>query len=144
MLSADVPNLIDYQGRLTDDNGDPVTGNVSITFSIYDVETGGTALWTETQGSIDVEAGLFQVSLGSSSRFLPDSLFDDPDRWLGINVAGDGEMSPRTKIASVPYAITDGDWTVDGDNIYRTTGNIGVGTTNPEKKFACTRFHIIS
>ena len=135
MLSADVPNLIDYQGRLSDDNGDPVAGSVSILFSIYDVETGGTALWFETQSSVDVNDGLFHVTLGSDTS-LPEGLFDDSNRWIGINVAGDGEMTPRTQIVSVPYAKTDGDWILDGNDMYAdVSGNIGVGSTNPTYKF---------
>ena len=134
MLSADVPNLIDYQGRLADNNGDTIEGNTSITFSIYNVETGGTALWSETQASVDVNDGLFQVTLGSNASF-PENLFDDAERWIGINVAGDGEMTPRTKIVSVPYAKTDGDWTIDGNDMYSdVSGNVGIGTTNPDYK----------
>jgi len=139
MMSADVPNLIDYQGRLTDDSENPLDGSYSIVFSIYDVDTGGTAIWSETQGSIDVNDGLFQVTLGSSTS-LPEDLFDDSDRWIGINVAGDGEMSPRTKIVSVPFALQSGtstpddDWTISGDDIYHENGNIGIGTNSPAEK----------
>ena len=45
--SAAVPNLINYQGRLTDHAGNPVNGTVQIQFAIYGVATGGTALWSE-------------------------------------------------------------------------------------------------
>ncbi|MCD4819481.1 MAG: hypothetical protein K8S23_12395 [Candidatus Cloacimonetes bacterium] len=33
-LWANVPNLVDYQGRLTDDSENPLDGSYSITFSI--------------------------------------------------------------------------------------------------------------
>lgn len=136
ILSAEVPNLIDFQGRLANANGYAIDGNVSITFTIYDSETNRTALWTETQ-SVDVTDGLFQVTLGESTTF-PNDLFDSLNRWIGINVAGDGEMTPRTKLASVPYALQGGtaapddDWTIDGDNVYHENGNVGIGTTNPD------------
>jgi hypothetical protein len=144
-LSA-VPNLIDYQGRLADANGDAITGNVSIIFSIYDSGTNRTVLWTETQ-SVDVIEGLFQVTLGESTTF-PTDLFDGADRWIGINVAGDGEMTPRTKFTSVPYAMQagtsapDDDWTIDGDDVYHLNGNVGIGSANPTQRLQVTNGHL--
>src|SRR5262245_11759103 len=61
---AGVPQLITEQGRLLDATGAPVTGTVSLAFSIYDVPTGGTALWTETQ-SATLDDGYFVLQLGS-------------------------------------------------------------------------------
>ena len=59
-----------------------------------------------------------------------------PDRWLGVRVGSDAELTPRQRIASVAYAFRsagDGDWTVDGDDMYSTvSGNIGIGTTDPQ------------
>ena len=43
-------------------------------------------------------------------------------------------MIPRSKIGSVAYALTDGDWTIDGDNIYHEIGNVGIGTTSTNAK----------
>lgn len=96
-----VPQTINYQGYLTDKNNVPVNGVTSITFSIYDVNAGGTALWTETQ-SIDVSAGVYSVELG---LLTPVSLFFDVQYWLGIDIAGDGEMTPRQPITSIGQAI---------------------------------------
>ncbi|NOZ09034.1 MAG: hypothetical protein GXO91_09225 [FCB group bacterium] len=81
-----------------------MSGTVNLTFGIYAAESGGSALWTETQTSVSVVDGLFHVLLGSVTP-LPESLFDSPDRWLGIAVNGDEEMSPRTRLASVPFAL---------------------------------------
>jgi len=128
-----VPNLIDYQGKVTDSDGNPINGTVSITFSIYADSTGGTALWSETQDPVNVSDGLFHLFLGAENP-IPDDLFNDPDRWIGINVNNDGEMTPRSRIGSVAYAQTDGDWVVDDDDIYRENGNVGIGTTSPNAK----------
>ena len=99
-----VPNLIDYQGKFTDDSSNPITGNVSIVFAIYADSTGGAALWTETHLSVEALDGLVHVLMGSETTFGGD-LFDGSDRWLSINVNSDGEMTPRLQIVSVPYAI---------------------------------------
>ena len=89
-----VPQLINVQGKLTDAGGEPVAdGSYSVLFSIYDVVTGGTALWQETR-TVTVSDGLFSISLGESTT-IPPSLFDNTDLWLGIKVETDLEMAPR-------------------------------------------------
>ena len=45
-----VPSTIAFQGLMTDENGVPLpSGDYSITFRIYSVETAGAALWTEIE-----------------------------------------------------------------------------------------------
>ena len=98
---AAVPRIIDYQGYLSASDGTPVDGSRQIVFSLYDQETDGTALWTETL-DVPVSNGLFSVSLGTVT--ILDLPFDE-QYYLGVNVAGDGEMDPRHRLASVPYAL---------------------------------------
>jgi hypothetical protein len=95
--------LINYQGRLTDDGGNPVTGTPSMTFTIYDGI--GVSKWTEAHPSVQVDNGLFNVILGSQV-VLPESVFNGEDRYLGITVGGDPEISPRILMAAVPDAAT--------------------------------------
>ncbi len=104
-LSASaVPPMISYQGKLMDSAGAPIAdGAYSMQFSIYDIPTGGTALWTETNTNVVVTNGLFAVMIGSVSA-LPAAVFDSPDRYFGIAVDGDPETSPRQRIASVAFA----------------------------------------
>lgn len=46
--AVNVPQLINYNGTLTDKNGVPVTGNFDMVFRIYDAPSGGNVLWSET------------------------------------------------------------------------------------------------
>jgi hypothetical protein len=92
-LHAGVPGLISYQGQLNDDSGTPVNGTIAITFSIYNVQTGGTALWTESQ-AVDVSNGVFSVQLGGNSP-IPQSVYSDTSLYLGLQVGADPEMTPR-------------------------------------------------
>ncbi len=101
---AQAPNLMNYQGVLKDNLGNPLTGSYSITFRLYNVASGGTALWTETQGSVSVANGLFSVLLGSVTALAPAN-FSESDRWLGVQVGSDAEMTPRQRIASVAYSL---------------------------------------
>jgi len=93
--------LISYQGLLTDDGGDPVTGTPSMTFTIYDA--GGVSKWSESHPDVSVANGLFTVILGSQTA-LPDSVFNGDDRLLGISVEGEDEIDPRTQLTSSPGA----------------------------------------
>jgi len=51
-----------YQGKLNDKNGVPVSGSVTMTFTIYDAATGGNALWTETWTGANSEKQMSQVA----------------------------------------------------------------------------------
>ncbi len=101
---ADVPRLINFQGRLTDAAGKFVAdGSYSVTFSIYSVPSSGSALWTEAQ-SVTVTKGLFNVILGSVTP-IPNSIFDSyVDTYLGVQVGADAEMTPRQRISSLGYS----------------------------------------
>ncbi len=97
---ADIPHLINYQGKLTDKDNKPVIdGTYPVTFRIYDSETAGSLLWEETQ-SITAQKGVFSVLLGGVTNL--DLSFDKP-YFLEIKVK-DEVLSPRQRIASVGYA----------------------------------------
>jgi PKD repeat protein len=99
-----VPQTINFQGRLADSGGAPVNGTVNITFSIYDVATGGIPLWDEIQSGVTVTEGAFSVVLGSGT---PIALPFDVQYYLGVKVDPDlVEMAPRAVLVSVPYAFT--------------------------------------
>jgi hypothetical protein len=67
IATAQVPSLINYQGRLTDANGDPVTGSKNFAISIYDAATNGTLLYTETIGAVTLDDnGLYSFQFGGS------------------------------------------------------------------------------
>lgn len=103
IATATAPSKISYQGRLLDSNGDPVSdNNYSVTFSIYSVASGGTALWSETQ-SVSTASGLFATNLGLTNP-LSEEYFSGPTRYLGIQIGSDPEIVPRTLLTSVPFS----------------------------------------
>lgn len=112
-VHAGVPQMINYQGSLTDKNGTPVpNGNYSIEFKIYDVASGGAALWSEkwdtSTSQIPVVGGNFNAMLGFITP-IPAAFFGDhPVAYLGMKVGTDSEMLPRQQITSVGYAFTAG------------------------------------
>jgi len=104
---AEVPQLINYQGFLSDASGNPIDGLRSIQFSLFGALTGGTAIWSETH-PVQVNAGLFDVMLGSVTPF-GDIELDPLSVFLEIKVADDPPMTPRKQIVSVPFAFEAGD-----------------------------------
>ena len=137
---AQIPRLISYQGYLTDAGGAPITGTRNLTFSLYTVASGGTALWTETHANVAITAGVFEVYLGINSN-LNLVAFDVP-YWLSTKVNTDPDLTPRTRLAAAPYALRslttqtpDTHWTVNGNNLIAgVTGNIGIGAAVPTEK----------
>ena len=90
--TAQLPRTLDYQGVLTDAGGAAVgDGLYSVTFNLYEVEAGGTEIWTETQ-AIEVYKGIFNVVLGTVA---PLELPFDGQYWLGISIEAEPELSPR-------------------------------------------------
>jgi hypothetical protein len=102
-LIAGVPQLINYQGYLTDSDGAPLSGEFIIEFGIYDHAESGTLLWSETQ-ELTISDGRFNTILGDGGA-LPTTLFDADSRFLAIKVESDPEMTPRKQITSVAYAF---------------------------------------
>lgn len=115
---AQVPQMINYQGKLTKSTGAPLDTTIQIVFSIYADSNGTTLKWTETQGAVKVEKGIFNVLLGNVNS-IPDSVFDGSIRYLGVKVGTDPEITPRKPMVSVAYAMRAGtggggsgnDWT---------------------------------
>jgi hypothetical protein len=98
---AAIPRVINYQGRITDKDDNPLTGNFLVTFRFYDAETLGQLIWEEGH-ILTVKNGMFSVLMGSVK---PLEIDFNKDLWLGMEVASDGEMTPRIKLASSVYAL---------------------------------------
>lgn len=102
-VSAQVPALMPVQGYLTDSAGVAVDGETSITFALYSVDMAGTPLFTETQ-TVLVEDGFFTAYIGDVGTLDLTVFRDNAAVYLGIQVGGDPEMTPRLQMATVPYA----------------------------------------
>lgn len=118
------PGTIGFQGALNSSGGAPVSGARTMTFTLYDAATGGTAVWSETK-SVNVTGGAFSTSLGDTAPFPVTLHFDQP-YWVGVKVGSDAEMTPRLPLRSVPYAMALPGVTPDPSGRY-----VGIGTASP-------------
>ena len=104
ILHAEVPKEINYQGTLVQ-NGEPVNGNVTIIFKLFDDEAEGAELWSEAHPSVTISEGIYHVQLGSITPFPPDLFTTSGNRFIDILVNGT-QLSPRTKFTSVAYSLS--------------------------------------
>jgi hypothetical protein len=99
-LYSQIPQTINYQGVLKDNNGVLVNSSQALTFKLYETETNGSIVWTESQ-TVDVKDGVFNVILGKATPL--NVLFDKP-YWLGISINGT-ELEPRIELTSSAYSL---------------------------------------
>ncbi len=104
--ASTVPRLVSFSGVLKDAAGKPVTGPVSVTFSLYAEQDGGSPLWSETQVAEADAQGSYTVHLGATNPAgLPLELFTTgAARWLAIQTPDQAE-SRRVLLVGVPYAL---------------------------------------
>jgi hypothetical protein len=124
---SEVPKTVNYQGYLTDSGGIPVDGDVDMEFSIYNVSSGGSSLWSESQ-TVTVQNGIYSVILGETN---PINLTFDVPYYLAVKVGSDAEMTPRQPLTSVGYSFRAADADLlDGQDgsYYRNASNLDAGT----------------
>jgi len=136
-ILAGVSTQGEVKGVLTDTLGHPrAPGWYVFTFKFYRAQTGGNALWQETQTVKVDSTGLLNAYLGLDHP-LSESLFADSVRWLET-VVDDGVHSPETltrvQMQSGPYtfqtassesadtalaALPVGGWRYHGSEVFR-------------------------
>ena len=103
------PNrYLSFQGRLTNNFGNPVASPTNVVFNLYSGSTGGPSLWNSGTCSITPDSdGVFSTLLGSDcgSELTSDIFSQNAAIWLGVTVSTDAEATPRVQIATVAYSL---------------------------------------
>jgi hypothetical protein len=109
-LNAQLPSLINYQGRLTNKDGTPVNGSINIAINIYDSETVGKLFYTENLGQVPISNGIYSFDYGSGQ-----SLAESTE----VMAVGDGEE--KVFVYDVSKGPIIGDVTItDGVNTWNS------------------------
>jgi microcystin-dependent protein len=126
---AAAPAQFSYQGVLKGANNAPLTGTQRIELRLYDVASGGTALWgrqyavqTDTNGLFNVEVSDNTGSDLSGVQYtsLDQALAKTDTIFIGLKVGStSGEITPRQKMLPVPFAAV-------AANFSRANGNFTV------------------
>lgn len=124
---------LSIQGSIQNSSGIALPdGQYEVIFNIYDVATGGQAVWTETQPQVEIIGGLYSSILGlitplTASRTPFD--FTKP-YYLGVTLKGKQEIFPRSELSASAYSLS-----VSGkSNELPSQGSVGIGTLNPSSE----------
>lgn len=117
-IALAVPLQLAHHGQLLDAQGDPITGQESITFSLWDDLETGNEVWSEVV-QVDIVNGHYStlLNLGELGR---DALKAEPSLWLEMEIDGE-TLEPRQPVAATPYAL-----------VADTAENVDGGTVNAQ------------
>lgn len=156
--SNNEPVAFKYQGKLFDDQGQPIQGPVDIQASIIaaiDAEGNGDTIYQEEHLTVELNQGLFSLKIGRGEinedyfPSLSDIHWEEGCFWLQIEVKLPGEAAysfmHRSELLFVPFAMyaqnssDDEDWVKEGNSLYfqgeENTGRVAIGKTNPSGNF---------
>jgi hypothetical protein len=108
---APVGSGFTYQGRLRDSGGSPVDNTCDLTFSLWDAESSGTQVGSDSVVTgVQVAEGYFTVVVNGGGEFGADA-FTGAARWLEVTVQCSGDsnpitLDPRQALNAAPYALS--------------------------------------
>jgi len=101
---------MNYQGRLLNDSGVPVTGSYNFVVRVYDAATSGTLKYQENHNGVSVDDGVYAFLVGTQTKTGGDSTWS-VELWnccstLFLEIVVNGEiLSPRHRLAAAPFAF---------------------------------------
>ncbi|RKZ25799.1 hypothetical protein DRQ26_05350, partial [bacterium] len=110
-FSADIPRVINYQGKLFESGG-PVSGTKNIGYRLYDAASGGTLRWEQSAHSVTITDGLFSDTLGLR---IDTTLVKYSSLWLAVVV--EGTELARERLWASPWALTVADGAISTDKL---------------------------
>ncbi|MGB4293082.1 MAG: tail fiber domain-containing protein [Bacteroidales bacterium] len=147
-ILGQVPQGFNYQAIARDGSGNPIVNTaMPVRITIQSELTGGTVFWQELHSSITTnDFGMFTLVVGQGTRQGGTAnTFDEIDwtvtpKYIKTEIDYNGwkEMGV-SQLWSVPYANVSKNseqWQSSGSNLYRTTGNVGIGTNTPTGKLS--------
>ncbi len=103
---ADVPRCFTYQGRISG-VGPAATLRVRLWNDAAASAPANLLGVDETYASHPTPGGIFVVSVGSlTAGGVPDAALSATQVWVGVSVNGGAELTPRTPICALPFAMS--------------------------------------
>lgn len=95
------PVTLEHQARLLDITGEPISGPVSVSVSLFGSELATDPSWTDSY-QLTLDDGYFNVLLGAQGNLDAAELAGP--RWIELSVAG-GKVGERIPVRPVPSAV---------------------------------------
>jgi len=96
--------LLNYQGRLLNNEGQPVNAAVNMAINIYTNLTDGTASYSEVVGTVVVVNGIYSFAYGTNQTEVRTAL-QNKDAYLELVIEGT-PLAPRQALQYAPYAMS--------------------------------------
>ena len=100
---------MNYQGRLLDNAGVPLTGSYNFVVRVYDAVSGGVLKYQEAHSAVSVDDGVYSFMVGTTTKTGGDSTWS-VELWnccanLYMEVEVNSQiLTPRHQLAATPYA----------------------------------------
>ncbi|RZA26488.1 MAG: hypothetical protein EOP10_03505, partial [Proteobacteria bacterium] len=131
LLSAQIANATPYQlqygGRMTLTNGQPITGPVNLSVAFYHVQSGGIIVSNQVFNAVSLTDGVFSIAITLTEAEF-EVAFSSAESWIEITDVTHGKVYPRQRYSAVPYAFK---IPVDNSTLtYKTNGQLTVTGLN--------------
>jgi len=121
---AEVPSLINYQGKLSDKSGTPVNGSKNFTVRIFDAKEGGKQIYEENVGTVTVKDGLYSFGFGEAGKSVvtPTEILarTDGEKQVFNYITKNKPILGNVKISGAGLSWTDDDGSSDASKFTAT------------------------
>jgi len=108
------PSEINYQGVLTDQQGNPINGVRPMQIKLYDSPTGGTLLYSEDLGNVSVQDGVYSFNFGANGT--SNAITTETIATTNGTVSTFQKVLAAPTIVAGSVTVTDGTYTWDQTN----------------------------
>ena len=134
-----IPSGINYQGVLTDSQGQPVTGSKTMSMKLYDAATGGNLLYTEELGAVSVSKGVFSFEFGTNGTSNAQQ-----SETVAITTGASSSFQKILSASSVvagSVSVSDGTYTWNQSNGSSNDNDFGVAYSTSLRRVTVTYYN---
>jgi hypothetical protein len=134
-----VPAEINYQGVLTDQNGNPVNGVRAMQLKIYDAPTGGTLLYSEDLGNVPVQDGIYSFAFGANGT--SNALTSETIATTNGTSTSFQKVLSASSVVAGSVTVSDGNYTWDQTNGSSNENDFGVAYSTSLRRVTATYYN---